>query len=440
MAMKMRRRNNALSAGTAAWLFACLTAGLVAGCGTAASAHRGQPRRPAILTSSQVSTLRTLSAGDTEFGLRLLASVCHADPGRNVVLSPLSVTSGLGLAYLGARGQTARDMAAVMRLPLVSEATLTSMLRDRNDLLGTLDRPGVTFTQSSRIWADPTLITRPSYVAELRRAYQSRLTHVPLLKDPAQATSTINAAISRATQGHIPHLLPDGALDGATGWVLTNALYLKAAWAAPFDPAQTAPAQFSTSGGQVTANYLNGDGYAIASDGGWTAAALPYRGGRLRMIALLPPLVHGRQAGAGQLAGERCPLPGGSQVATVENELSDSKQTAAIALPKVNLSWSGSLKQELIALGMGPAFAAHADFSGISPQACCIGFVQHAATLDVAEKGTVASAATAVGFPASAVLVRHGKVEFNRPYLMLIEDSTTGEPLMLAWVANPEAS
>jgi serpin B len=438
MAMKMRRRNNALTAGIGAWLLACLTAGLVTGCGTAASAHRGQPRRPAVLTSSQVSTLRTLSAGDTEFGLRLLASACHADPGRNVVLSPLSVTTGLGLAYLGARGQTARDMAAVMRLPQVGAATLTGMLRDRSDPLGTLDRPGVTFTQSSRIWADPTLTIRPSYVAELRRASQSRLIRVPLLKDPAQAAGTINAVVSRATWGHIPHLLPAGALDGATGWVLTNAMYLKAAWATPFNPAQTAPGQFSAIGGQVTANYLNGDGYPIASDGGWTAAALPYRGGRLTMIALLPPLA--RQADAGQLAGDGCPLPSGAQVATVESELGDGKQTAAIALPKVRLSWSGSLKQELIALGMGAAFAAHADFSGISPQACCIGFVQHAATLDVAEKGTVASAATAVGFPASAVVVGQGKIEFNRPYLMLIEDSTTGEPLMLAWVANPAAS
>ena len=46
----------------------------------------------------------------------------------------------------------------------------------------------------------------------------------------------------------------------------------------------------------------------------------------------------------------------------------------------------------LSGLGMGVAFSGSADFTGLSPQACCIGFVQHAATLKVAEQGTVASA------------------------------------------------
>jgi len=31
-------------------------------------------------------------------------------------------------------------------------------------------------------------------------------------------------------------------------------------------------------------------------------------------------------------------------------------------------------------------------------------------------------------------------VNFNRPYLMLVTDTTTGEPLFLAKVANPTTS
>ena len=107
-----------------------------------------------------------------------------------------------------------------------------------------------------------------------------------------------------------------------------------------------------------------------------------------------------------------------------------------IALPKVKLASSYSLKGALTSLGMGIAFGGGADFSGISPQACCIGFVQHAATLAVAEKGTVASAATAVGITESAGRAA-AVLSFDRPYLLLLRDSVTGEPLMLAWVANP---
>ncbi len=435
-AMKSTRWNTTLMAALATGL----TVGLVAGCATARPAHRKQDRRPAVLTGSQVTTLRALSSGDTSFGLSLLGAVCHGAPASNVVLSPLSVTSGLGLAYLGARGGTASEMAKVMDLPPASAAALTSALGDRNDLLGTLDRPGITFTQASRIWADPKLTTKPSYVAELRRAYQTTLTHVPLLSNPDQAIATINAAIARATHGHIPDLLPSGSVGGSTGWVLTNALYLKAAWASPFDPSQTQPGPFFGSAGQVRVKYLNGSDYKVATNGGWTAAALPYKGNRLQMIALLPPKAFAHPAGTGQLAGRSCTLPSGTQIAALEKDLTSSQQTAAVALPKVKLSWKGSLNRELVALGMGQAFGGRADFSGISPQACCIGFVQHAATLQVGEKGTVASAATAVGISASAAEPVVTKLEFNRPYLMLIEDSKTGEPLMLAWVANPDAS
>jgi len=110
-----------------------------------------------------------------------------------------------------------------------------------------------------------------------------------------------------------------------------------------------------------------------------------------------------------------------------------------ILLPKVNLSSRVSLKGLLSGLGMGVAFTSAADFSGLSPQACCIGFVEQAATLQVGEKGTVASAATAVGVMPSSARVETSQVTFDRPYLLMVTDTGTGEPLLMARVANPAA-
>ena len=100
----------------------------------------------------------------------------------------------------------------------------------------------------------------------------------------------------------------------------------------------------------------------------------------------------------------------------------------------MKLAASESMRDVLTKLGMGIAFGGGADFSGLSEQACCIGFVQHAATLAMQEKGTVASAATAIGMEPTAARIT---LSFNRPYLLILRDSRTGEPLMLAWVANP---
>ena len=112
--------------------------------------------------------------------------------------------------------------------------------------------------------------------------------------------------------------------------------------------------------------------------------------------------------------------------------------TMSIAIPKVNLASQVSMKPVLTQLGMGVAFSPSADFTGLSTQACCIGLVEHAATLDVGEKGTVASAATAVGMEPTAARVQPlPQVLFNRPYLMVVTDRATGEPLFTARVTNP---
>ena len=117
-----------------------------------------------------------------------------------------------------------------------------------------------------------------------------------------------------------------------------------------------------------------------------------------------------------------------------------------MSLPRVNLDTAGGvgdMKPALDQLGMAVAFNQQdADFTGLSPQACCIGFVQQAATLQVGEKGTVAAAAAAVGMVASAGMApgQTVTITFNRPYLLLITAKATGEPLFLAKVDNPTAS
>jgi serpin B len=55
----------------------------------------------------------------------------------------------------------------------------------------------------------------------------------------------------------------------------------------------------------------------------------------------------------------------------------------------------------------------------------------------VTEKGTVASAATAAGIEPGAEPLPMRQVVFDRPYLMLVTDTATGEPLFLARVADP---
>ena len=414
-----------------------------AGCASAPAPRPAQPVPVArgVAALEPAADPRPLAAADTAFGLTLLRAWCAQYPGRNLVFSPSTLATSLGMAYLGARGATAGVMARVLHLPAASGPALAAQLQARSRTLSRLDGPGVTLAASNQVWADPTLPALPAYLNAVATGYFAGVAQAPFGTSPRRAADEINQSISQATRGHITRIVTPDMLAGI-GWVLTAALYMDAAWDTPFDPNETGPGTFTPGGGArpVTAKYLNGAGFSYAAASGWTAVSLPYKGGKLSMTALLPPAGSGScalpsQAGLGALAGA-LRVSGGSAAAR-------AARLAAVALPKVNLSTGGSFGQMgpvLERLGMGLAFTPSADFSALSPNACCIGFVQQAATLQVGEKGTVAAAAAATGVvPTSAIAVAR-RIFFDRPYLMLVTDTATGEPLFLAEVANPTAS
>jgi serine protease inhibitor len=410
-----------------------VTALALAGCGSAAP----PPPPPApvmvhgVALREPLADPRPYGAADTAFGLNVLGAWCQAHPQANLVLSPSSLASGLGMAYLGARGGTAQAMAAVLHLPAASGQALEAGLQARSAALRGLDSPGVTVAGSDQVWADPTLTTLSSYLNAVATGYDAGLAQAPLLSNPDRAVAEIDHAIADATRGQIPRLLAPGSLNGI-GWVLTDALYLHASWATPFPASATSPGSFTTAAGrQVTAQLMQGAPYRTVSEGGWTAAWLPYRGGKLAMVALLPP------AGAGA-----CAMPGPTTLGAMTAALAagGTRVTSrGIVLPRVNLSVNVSMKSLLAGLGMGVAFTPSADFHALSPQACCIGLVQQADTLQVGEQGTTASSATAVGILPTAARPVLAPIDFDRPYLMLVTDSATGEPLFLARVADPTA-
>ncbi len=415
---------------------AVLAALAAAGPGPASASRLLNPPGPA--QPVRAADPQPYAAADTAFGLDTLGAWCEREPQANLVLSPAGLASGLGMAYLGARRQTAAALAHVLHLPPAGRttggqaaggalSTFVAGTRGKLAALRALDRPGVVFLGSDHVWTDPRLRTEQSYLTNVATAYRARVAQVPLLSDPESARRTINAAVGQETRGQISDLLPAGSVHG-DGWVLTDASYLNADWARPFDHAMTAAGSFATAAGAaVRTQFLHGVGdYAYARADGWTAVSLPYRGGRLALVALLP-VAH----------DDGCPAISPSVLSRVMTRLSAAP--TGLAMPKVRLSSKADMAGPLTSLGMAVAFGPDADFRGISPNAGSLGMVEHAATLRVDEKGTQAAAATGIGVGVS-ITVRHRDVVFDRPYLLLVRDMASGEPLFLARVADPSGA
>jgi serpin B len=424
-------------------MMAAVSAALTAaGCGTAtvSAPGNGGANQPATLPVTRgvaavepAADPRPLGTADTAFGLDVLRAWCAQHPGQNLVFSPSTLASALGMAYFGAKGGTATAMAKVLHLPAGDGTALEAALQARSRALSTLDTTGVSVAASNQVWADPTLVTSHAYLDSVATGYDAGVAAAPLLTNPGKASGEINGAISAETRGHIKQLVTPAMLN-QIGWVLTSALYLDAKWVTPFEANKTQQEPFTLAAGRtVTVPFLNGGQFRYAAADGWQAVALPYQGGKLTMTALLPP--------TGTAA---CTLPAQPALASITGTLAaaGSSGNASVALPKVNLTVGGSegdMSDVLKRLGMGAAFTLAADFSGLSPQAGPIGFVQQAATLQVGEKGTVGAAAAAVGIVATAGEAVAHVVVFNRPYVLLVSAKSTGEPLFLATVANPSA-
>ena len=244
------------------------------------------------------------------------------------------------------------------------------------------------------------------------------------------ARQAINAWVAGQTEDRIKELLVQGTLDDMTRLVLVNAIYLKAAWATAFDPKATQPAAFTRPDGsvvQVPTMHL-GTELSYAEGQGWRAVELPYVGGQLAMTIVVPDDLASfvRTADA-------------TTIDTIVQGLANRRPEVDLALPSFSIETKTELASVLSSLGMPLAFDPNgADFSGMTTQErLYIGAVIHQANIDVDEKGTEASAATAVVMEASAAPLDHVTFQVDRPFLFLLRDTTSGAIVFLGQVTDP---
>ncbi len=174
----------------------------------------------------------------------------------------------------------------------------------------------------------------------------------------------------------------------------------------------------------------DGREFPYADLGDFQALALPYTGGRLAMILLLPKKPDG-------LAD----LEKGLSCEKVAECLARMRaHQVQVALPRFTMTTTYLLRETLAAMGMGGAFdSAKADFSGMNggKEPLWIGQVIHKAFVEVNEEGTEAAARTALDEEGGEASESPAYFRADRPFLFLIRDVRSGCILFLGRVADP---
>ena len=363
---------------------------------------------------------QTLASADAAFARSLWASLASDDG--NVVVSPASIATALEMAYVGAQGRTAAEMAKALHLapgatPADVAAAASALLTQLESTAG----KNASLSVADQVWLQRGFPVQPAFRATLADDFDSAFHLADFAHHGEDARKAINSAIASQTRDRIRDLLPPGADLRDARLILTNAIYLKAAWEMPFDPASTKPAPFTRSDGRrvmpKTMNAMAQYDYAATSD--YQAIRLPYTDHRLAMTLLLP--------------AEGKPLTWPATTPAFRSHEVD------LSLPKFRYTWSADLAELLSSLGMPTAFTDTADFGGISTQPVRIRAVRHKAFIAVGEEGTEAAAATAIEMGAGAGYApgQIATLRFDRPFLFRIDDTVTGLPLFLGKVADP---
>ena len=347
----------------------------------------------------------------------------------NVVISPYSIGTAMSMVLSGARGDTEREMAAVLKQTIPRERIdaahrrvleIVNRFQDREDVLLAVAN-ALCLTVESALVDD-------RYQERLRTGYAAEVF-------AAQSVGPINAWVAKKTRDKIDEMLQ--TLDPNSVCVLLNAIYFKGLWAYPFDKAETRPGAFYTSEGKrlsVPMMHQTTD-YALLKQDEVTALAMPYRDPSLAMVILLP----NDRTGLARIE-DRLTLD------TIQPILSNLERRwldeVALTLPRFEIAFDASLVPPFKKMGMRSAFSSErADFAGITgpgsePGTIWISQIKHKAILEVNEEGSEAAAATAIEFATLSIPMT---IPFlvDHPFLFFLVDRTTQAILFMGRVTDP---
>lgn len=377
--------------------------------------------------------VRQSAAANNAFGFDLFGSIrADIEPGQNLMFSPLSVSTALGMTYAGARGANAAEMARVLHLDGLGDAAHAGF----GGILGDLNTPreGYQLSVANRLFGQRGYPFKAEFLDRLSGDYAAPLEELDFLRQPEASRLHINDWVEDQTRDKIQDLLPDGSISEDVRLVLANALYFKGPWKYRFDEQATHDQSFylpDQSVAQVPTMYQRAH-FGYGRFDGYQMLEMPYAGDDLSMVVLLPE----ERGGLAELEASLTPQTFDAGVAALR------RQQVDVFLPKFTFRDEAQLGAPLRELGMRQAFR-DGDFTGIADDALAISEVFHKTFIEVNESGTEAAAATAVVIVAMSHSVNPPPPPVFRadhPFLFALRDRHTGAVLFLGRMADPGAA
>lgn len=221
--------------------------------------------------------------------------------GENFLVSPFSVETVLALTQSGAKGETATEIRNALNLPDTKEKTEAAYKELLPAIRGS---EHYSLHSANKIYAKNGFEIHPEFQKTASEVYYAGIEGINFgLKE--EAAQTINNWVSNQTEEKILDLINPKSLSDDTRAVLVNALYFKGKWLNPFEGYATRKKDFYKTAKDAvqvdTMQTTDTFNYYESPKLNAKFLELPYQGGDISMVIVLPNEREGLAAVEGKL-------------------------------------------------------------------------------------------------------------------------------------------
>ncbi|XP_045706140.1 serpin B13-like [Phyllostomus hastatus] len=390
--------------------------------------------------------MESLGAVTTRFGLDLFKELSKVHKG-NIVFSPVSISTAIGMLLLGARGATAAQLREVLFSEQDTESSGIKAEEKEIEKTEEIHHQFQMFLSeinkvtnnhelkiANRLFGEKTYLFLQKYLDYVEKYYHASLEPVDFINAADESRKKINSWVESQTHEKIKDLFPDAALSSSIKLVLVNAVYFKGQWDREFKKEHTKEEEFwldkDTSKPVLMMTQRHTFSFAFLEDLQAKILGIPYKNSELSLFVLLPNDIDGLEKIIDEVSPEEL------EEWTRPGQM--ARRPVDLRLPRFALEDSYDLKAPLAALGMREAFNEHqADYSGMSPRSgLSAQKFLHRSFVVVTEEGTEATAATGASYGVSSG-PSYETVHCDHPFLFLIRHNTSNGVLFFGRFSSP---
>jgi len=360
---------------------------------------------------------------DNEFALKLFRKMATSSSDSNIVVSPLSISLALGMAWNGSAAETKAEMTALLGMSDTPDSLINQYYEVMQKSLPVVDS-STTVNIANSLWYTTGFDVKASYLKVNQDYFDAQIRSIDFQQ--AWAKDTINAWVDAKTNHLIPTIV-QSTKDQVM--YLINAVYFKGAWVIPFDPVKTYRTNFTKQTGGTTPVKMMTmmDTVRYGETDNAQYLDLTYGNGAYSMTLVLP-----------KTGFSTSDVLNGMSTATLNAAFGGlATREVQVSMPRFKVACDFDLVPTLKSLGMKLAFTDLANFSGISDQGLMISDVKHKTYVEVTERGTTAAAVTSIGIVTTA-FPSFPTFTADKPFLFFIRENGSKVILFAGKIADVE--